>query len=40
MRDSGPVRENADVKAYTLANGMKVLIQEDHNIPNVAMYFL
>ena len=30
--------ENADVKAYTLDNGMKVLVQEDHNIPNVALY--
>jgi len=27
------------VNTFTLANGMKVLIQEDHNIPNVAMYF-
>ncbi len=29
----------SDVKTGTLANGMKILIQEDHNIPNVAMYF-
>jgi zinc protease len=29
----------SDVKTDTLANGMKILIQEDHNIPNVAMYF-
>jgi zinc protease len=29
----------AGVKTYMLANGMKVLVQEDHNIPNVAMYF-
>jgi zinc protease len=28
-----------DVQTATLANGMKVIIQEDHNIPNVAMYF-
>jgi len=28
-----------DVHSDTLANGMKILIQEDHNIPNVAMYF-
>lgn len=28
-----------DVKTNTLQNGMKVLVQEDHNIPNVAMYF-
>ena len=29
----------AGVKTETLSNGMKILIQEDHNIPNVAMYF-
>jgi len=28
-----------DVKTHMLQNGMKVLVQEDHNIPNVAMYF-
>ena len=28
-----------DVKSHTLPNGLKVLIQEDHNIPNVALYF-
>jgi zinc protease len=28
-----------DVQTATLSNGMKVIIQEDHNIPNVAMYF-
>ncbi len=28
-----------EVKAQTLGNGLKILIQEDHNIPNVAMYF-
>jgi zinc protease len=28
-----------NVQTATLANGMKVIIQEDHNIPNVAMYF-
>jgi zinc protease len=27
------------VKTETLSNGMKILIQEDHHIPNVAMYF-
>lgn len=27
-----------DVKTRTLKNGMKVLVQEDHSIPNVAMY--
>lgn len=26
------------VKAHTLKNGMKVLVQEDHSIPNVALY--
>ncbi len=26
------------VKSYTLKNGMKVLVQEDHSIPNVAFY--
>ena len=31
--------QNAEVKSQTLSNGIKVLIQEDHNIPNVAMYF-
>src|SRR6202167_807891 len=29
----------SDVQTDTLSNGMKILIQEDHNIPNVAMYF-
>ena len=29
----------SDVKTTQLANGMKILVQEDHNIPNVAMYF-
>src|SRR5580692_3439434 len=28
-----------NIQTATLANGMKVIIQEDHNIPNVAMYF-
>jgi zinc protease len=27
------------VQTHTLDNGMKLLIQEDHNIPNVALYF-
>src|SRR6266852_3587673 len=27
-----------DVKTHTLKNGMKVLVQEDHTIPNVALY--
>ena len=26
------------VEVRTLANGMKILVQPDHNIPNVAMY--
>jgi zinc protease len=33
------VAQPSDVKTDTLANGMKILVQEDHNIPNVAMYF-
>ena len=28
-----------DVKTETLPNGMKLLVHEDHNIPNVALYF-
>jgi len=27
------------VQTHTLDNGMKLLIQEDHNIPEVALYF-
>ena len=27
-----------EVKTHTLKNGMKILVQEDHNIPNVALY--
>lgn len=27
-----------EVKSHTLKNGMKVLVQEDHSIPNVALY--
>jgi len=27
-----------DVKTHTLKNGMKVLVQEDHSIPSVALY--
>jgi zinc protease len=30
--------QSFDVKTTTLKNGMKVLVQEDHTIPNVAMY--
>jgi zinc protease len=28
-----------DTRTHTLSNGMKVVVQEDHGIPNVAMYF-
>ena len=28
-----------ETRTETLANGMKVIVQEDHGIPNVAMYF-
>jgi secreted Zn-dependent insulinase-like peptidase len=28
-----------DVRTHTLQNGMKIIVQEDHSIPNVAMYF-
>jgi zinc protease len=31
--------QQPEVKTHTLSNGMKLLIQEDHNIPNVALYF-
>ncbi len=31
--------QQLDIKTHTLDNGMKLLIQEDHNIPNVALYF-
>src|SRR5579862_8997272 len=27
------------IKTQTLGNGMKVIVQEDHGVPNVAMYF-
>ncbi len=30
--------QQAEVRASQLANGMKILVQEDHNIPNVALY--
>ena len=29
-----------DVKSFTLANGLKVIVLEDHSIPNANMYFL
>jgi zinc protease len=28
-----------DVKTHQLTNGMKILLLEDHNIPNIALYF-
>lgn len=31
--------QTPEVHTQMLSNGMKVLVQEDHNIPNVAMYF-
>jgi len=30
--------QTLDVKTHTLENGMKILVQEDHSIPNVALY--
>ena len=30
--------QSIDVKTHTLKNGMKILVQEDHTIPNVALY--
>lgn len=30
--------QNVQVETHTLRNGMKILVQEDHNIPNVAVY--
>ena len=27
-----------EVKTHNLENGMKILVQEDHSIPNVALY--
>src|SRR5215510_11128550 len=31
--------ETPKVESKVLTNGMKVIVQEDHAIPNVAMYF-
>jgi zinc protease len=31
--------QQLEVRPHTLANGMKILIHEDHDIPNVALYF-
>jgi len=36
---AGSLLAQADIKTQTLANGMKVIVQEDHAVPNVAMYF-
>jgi zinc protease len=36
---AGSLLAQQDIKTQTLANGMKVIVQEDHAIPNVAMYF-
>jgi zinc protease len=30
--------QSFDVKTHTLKNGMKIMVQEDHGIPNVAFY--
>ncbi len=30
--------QSFDIKTHTLKNGMKILIQEDHSIPSVALY--
>jgi zinc protease len=30
--------QSFDVKTHTLKNGMKILVQEDHSIPNATMY--
>ena len=36
---AGTLMGQQDIRTQTLANGMKVIVQEDHAIPNVAMYF-
>lgn len=33
------VSQNLEVRSHSLSNGMKLLIHEDHDIPNVALYF-
>ncbi|MGH9969990.1 MAG: M16 family metallopeptidase [Pyrinomonadaceae bacterium] len=35
---SGVRAQNFDVKTHTLKNGMKILVQTDNTIPNVALY--
>jgi len=32
-------REASKASSFVLGNGMKVIVEEDHDIPNVAMYF-
>ena len=36
---TGAQAQKLDVSTHTLSNGMKILIHEDHDIPNVAMFF-
>jgi predicted Zn-dependent peptidase len=31
--------QNIKIASHTLDNGMKVLVSENHDVPNVAMYF-
>ncbi|MGH9649675.1 MAG: M16 family metallopeptidase, partial [Terriglobales bacterium] len=38
LASPGARAQNFDVKTHTLKNGMKILVQEDHSIPNVALY--
>ncbi len=35
---AGAGAQSVEVKSHTLKNGMKILVQEDHSIPNVALY--
>jgi zinc protease len=35
---AGAAAQTAEVKTHALKNGMKVMVHEDHSIPNVAMY--
>jgi zinc protease len=35
---SAALAQSFEVKTRTLKNGMKILVQEDHSIPNVALY--
>ena len=38
MSATSTLAQSFDVKTTTLKNGMKVLVQEDHSIPSVALY--